>query len=346
MARTGRDAGHAPARDAEAPRPGADPPAIRAVGLHKHYGEVAALDGFDLEVAPGTIHGLLGPNGAGKSTAVGALTTLLDIDSGSARVAGIDVRSRGAEVRRRVGLIGQQPAVDEILGGRENLVMFGMLHGAARRAAQHRADELLEQFGLAGAAQREVSTYSGGMRRRLDIAAGMIADPAVLFLDEPTTGLDPRGRIDVWDAVGEIAARGTTVLLTTQYLEEADQLAGSVSIMRAGRVIAEGSPRELKARRGGDRVEVTVPAGESVAHVAAALTAAGSTVADRTLRDRSAPSADEEAGVVTVPAPHGAIDLLEVVRRLDAAGIAPDDIALRRPTLDEVFLALTEEENR
>ncbi len=310
--------------------------AISAAGLHKRYGTVAALDGFDLEVEAGSIHGLLGPNGAGKSTAVGVLSTLLEIDSGRAEVAGIDVRTRGAQVRRRIGLIGQQPAVDEILGAQENLTMFGRLHGAGRREARRRADELLEQFALTEAANRAVSTFSGGMRRRLDIAAGMIAEPEVLFLDEPTTGLDPRGRTDVWEAVAAIAARGTTVLLTTQYLEEADQLAGTVSIMRAGRVIAAGRPRELKRRLGGDRVEITVPAGESPARVAEALTAPGA----------APPTADEDAGIVTVPAPHGATDLIGVVRGLDAADIAPEDISLRRPTLDEVFLALTEEDPR
>lgn len=313
-----------------------DGAAIRAHGVHKRYGSIAALDGFELEVATGTIHGLLGPNGAGKSTAVGALTTLLDIDSGTAEVAGADVRTQGGQVRRRIGLIGQQPAVDEILGAHENLVMFGMLHGAGRREARRRADELLELFRLADAAQRAVSTFSGGMRRRLDIAAGMIAEPQVLFLDEPTTGLDPRGRLEVWAAVTAIAERGTTVLLTTQYLEEADQLARTVSIMRSGRVIAEGTPRELKGRRGGDRVEVIVPVGDSASHVAAALTTS----------DGQVPTIDEEAGLVTVPAPAGATDLIDVVRLLDAAGITPDDLALRRPTLDEVFLALTEEEIR
>ncbi len=310
--------------------------AVRATGVIKHYGAVRALDGFSLEVPAGTIHGLLGPNGAGKSTAVSALCTLIDLDGGEAAVAGVDVRARPTEVRRRIGLVGQQPALDEILGGRQNLVMFGRLFGLSRRDAQRRADELLESFGLTEAARRPVSTYSGGMRRRLDIAAGMILDPDVLFLDEPTTGLDPRGRIDVWAAVTRIAARGTTVLLTTQYLEEADQLADCVSIMKAGRVIADGTPTELKRQRGGDRIEVTAAAGVSGQAIFDALAAPG----------EAQPELYADSGVVTYPAPRGAGDLTEVVRRLDAAGIAPDDIVLRRPTLDEVFLALTERDER
>ncbi len=303
-------------------------PAIRAAGLIKTYGGTRALDGFSLEVPAGSIHGLLGPNGAGKSTAVSTLATLITPDSGTAEVAGVDTR-RGSQVRRRIGLVGQHAAVDEILGGRQNLVMFGRLFGLNRKTAQHRADELLDAFGLSDAAHRAVSTYSGGMRRRLDIAAGLILDPQVLFLDEPTTGLDPRGRIDVWDTIREIAGRGTTVLLTTQHLDEADQLADRISIMKAGKVIAEGTPAELKRQRGGDRVEIT--AGVDTQRVATALADAALLV-------------DADAGVVTYPAPHGARDLIEVVRRLDAAGITPEDLTLRRPTLDEVFLAITDQE--
>lgn len=215
-----------------------------------------------------------------------------------------------------------------ILGGRQNLVMFGRLSGLRRAAAEHRADELLAAFNLTEAATRPVSTYSGGMRRRLDIAAGLILDPQVLFLDEPTTGLDPRGRIDVWNLITGIADRGTTVLLTTQYLDEADQLADRISIMKAGRVIAEGTPAELKRQRGGDRVEITVPG--DVARTRAALP--GPSVAD------------EATGVITYPAPNDTHDLLEVARLLDAAGVTPEDLTLRRPTLDEAFLALTEQE--
>lgn len=309
-------------------------PAVRAFGLVKHYGSVRALDGLSIEIPAGTIHGLLGPNGAGKSTVVSALTTLIDIDDGTAEVAGINVRSNPTEVRRRIGLVGQSAALDEILGGRQNLVMFGRLFGLSRRAAMHRADELLDKFDLSDAATRAVGTYSGGMRRRLDIAVGTILDPTVLFLDEPTTGLDPRGRIDVWNSVTEIAERGTTVLLTTQHLEEADVLANRVSIMKAGRIIAEGTPTELKRQRGGDRIEITAATDvESQAIHAALSTAEGPAI-----------ELDAETGVVTCPAANGSGDLSSVIRRLDAAGITADDITLRRPTLDEVFLALTEKE--
>ncbi|WP_245579767.1 ATP-binding cassette domain-containing protein [Brevibacterium album] len=310
-------------------------PAIRAVGLRKRYGTLDALDGFDLEAEAGAVHGLLGPNGAGKSTAVSILSTLVEADGGTAEVAGADVRRDPGAVRRRAGLIGQHPAVDEILGGRQNLVMFGRLLGLRRREAAARADELLEAFGLAEAAARPASSYSGGMRRRLDIAAGMILDPEVLFLDEPTAGLDPRGRIDVWEAVARIAARGTTVLLTTQHLEEADRLAHRVSIMKAGRIIAEGAPDQLKRQRGGDRIEIAAGDPAAAADIGRALTGATG----------PAPEVDGLTHRVTVPAPRGTADLSEAVRRLDAAGLAPDDIGLRRPTLDEVFLALTEKED-
>lgn len=304
--------------------PSADSPAIRARGVVKNFGGTRALDGLDLEISAGSIHGLLGPNGAGKSTAVGVLATLLSPDAGTVEVAGIDVR-HGREVRRHIGLVGQHAAVDEILGGRQNLIMFGRLSGLRKVAAQHRAEELLHTFGLVEAAGRPVATYSGGMRRRLDIAAGLILDPDVLFLDEPTTGLDPRGRIDVWNLITDIAARGTTVLLTTQHLEEADQLADRISIMKAGEVIAEDTPAALKRQHGGDRVEISVPR-------------------DLDRLPGSFVVTDEEAGIATHPAPAGARDLIEVVRLLDAAGITPEDISLRRPTLDEVFLALTEKE--
>ncbi|MCS5478542.1 ATP-binding cassette domain-containing protein [Corynebacterium sp. YIM 101645] len=299
-------------------------PAIRARGVVKNFGGTRALDGLDLEVRAGSVHGLLGPNGAGKSTVVGVLATLLAPDAGTAEVAGVDVR-RGRELRRHIGLVGQHSAVDEILGGRQNLVMFGRLSGLRKAAAQRRAEELLHTFDLVEAAARPVATYSGGMRRRLDIAAGLILEPDVLFLDEPTTGLDPRGRIDVWNLITGIAARGTTVLLTTQHLEEADQLADRISIMKAGRIIAEDTPAALKSQHGGDRVEITVPRDLDRLPGAFMIT-------------------DEDAGVVTYPAPGGARDLIEVVRLLDAAGITPEDISLRRPTLDEVFLALTEKE--
>jgi ABC-2 type transport system ATP-binding protein len=298
-----------------------------ADGLHKRYGEVRALDGFDLNVAAGTIHGLLGPNGAGKSTAVKALATLIDIDGGTAWVAGLDVRTQARQVRERIGLVGQHAAVDEILGGRQNLVMFGRLYGLSKAAARDRADELLAEFGLTEAADRAVSTYSGGMRRRLDIAAGFIRTPAVLFLDEPTTGLDPRGRNEVWESVREVAGRGTTVLLTTQYLDEADQLAAEISVMNHGKVVATGTPEALKRQIGGDRVTVTLASPDMLGKLA----------------DRLAhPAAvDESARSVTVEVGSGVVVLAEIVRVLDQLGVTPEDLVLRRPTLDEVFLTLT-----
>ena len=309
-------------------------PTLTAKGLRKRYGDLNALDGFDLTVATGTIHGLLGPNGAGKSTAVKALTTLITVDDGVASVGGHDVRTRPKLARQCIGLVGQNAAVDEILGGRQNLVMFGRLFGLSRSAARRRADELLTTFHIGEAAERPVSTYSGGMRRRLDIAASLILTPAVLFLDEPTTGLDPRGRNEVWESVRQVAERGTTVLLTTQYLDEADQLASRISVMDHGRVIAEGTPEGLKRQLGGDRVTVTVSRDVALDRVADAIGGAtGRPVV-----------ADAEAHAVTVRSGAGVAVLAEVVRALDAAQIEPDDLVLRRPTLDEVFLTLTERE--
>lgn len=309
-------------------------PTLTAKGLRKRYGDLNALDGFDLTVAAGTIHGLLGPNGAGKSTAVKALTTLITLDDGVASVGGHDVRTRPKLVRQSIGLVGQSAAVDEILGGRQNLVMFGRLFGLGRSEARRRADELLTTFHIVEAAERPVSTYSGGMRRRLDIAASLILTPAVLFLDEPTTGLDPRGRNEVWESVRQVAERGTTVLLTTQYLDEADQLASRISVMDHGRVIAEGTPEGLKRQLGGDRVTVTVSRDVALDRVADAIGAAtGRPVV-----------ADAEAHSVTVRSGAGVAVLAEMVRALDAAQIEPEDLVLRRPTLDEVFLTLTEKE--
>ncbi|WP_354497150.1 ATP-binding cassette domain-containing protein [Mycetocola sp. 2940] len=306
---------------------------LSAVGLRKRYGDVAALDDFNLAVPAGTIHGLLGPNGAGKSTAVRAFTTLIDLDAGSASVAGYDVKAEPGLVRRSIGLVGQSPAVDEILGGRQNLVLFGRLFGLNSKAARARADELLARFDLTDAAERPVSGYSGGMRRRLDIAAGLILTPAVLFLDEPTTGLDPRGRNEVWNAIRLIAESGTTVLLTTQYLDEADQLADTISVMNAGRVISTGTPDELKKRHGADRIVVTVTDAGQLDRAAASV------------RSMSEPVIDPLARTVTVESPSGTAGILSVVRILDAAGIDPEDLALRRPTLDEVFLVLTAKES-
>jgi len=303
------------------------PPPISARGLRKRYGDTLALDGLDLEVAAGTVHALLGPNGAGKTTAVRTFATLTTCDEGEVLVVGEDVRRRPAAVRRAIGLVGQSSALDEVLHGRENLVMFARLHGLSKADAEVRAADLLADFGLADAADRKVSTYSGGMRRRLDIAAGLVRTPRLLFLDEPTTGLDPRGRHEVWETVRRVVAAGTTVLLTTQYLDEADQLADRITVLGAGRVIAEGTSAELKSRLGGDRVTVTLGTAADLERAAAA----------------TGGSPDAETLQVTVEAgpAGGSAALLDVVRSLDREGIGLDDVLLRRPTLDEVFLHLT-----
>lgn len=306
--------------------------AVVAKDLRKRYGSEQALAGVDLTVPAGTVFGLLGPNGAGKTTTVRILTTLLRLDGGSATVAGHDVATEGQAVRRRIGLVGQTAAVDEILSGRQNLEMFARLHHLGARAARTRADELLERFDLTGTGGKPVGRYSGGMRRRLDLAAGMVLDPAVLFLDEPTTGLDPRGRGTVWEAVRSLVDGGTTVVLTTQYLEEADQLADRISVIDQGTVIAEGTPDELKSRIGGDRVDVVLPAGTDLAPVATLLHRATGEESD----------VDSEGSRVSVQVREPAAGLTEVVRALHEAGIAAHDITLRRPTLDDVFLTLTE----
>jgi ABC-2 type transport system ATP-binding protein len=306
-------------------------PAIAAEGLRKRYGDTAALDGVDLAVPPGTVHGLLGPNGAGKTTMVRILATLARPDSGWARIAGHDVVREAVRVRARIGLVGQHAAVDEILGGRQNLVMFGRLYHLGKRAARRRADELLERFGLDDAGGRPVSTYSGGMRRRLDLAASMILAPPVLFMDEPTTGLDPRGRIEVWDAVRALAAGGTTVLLTTQYLDEADRLAGGIAVLDRGRIIAEGTPEELKSRLGGDRLDVVVHEPGDLARTAEIVGRIAGVPADT----------DPGTLHIGVPITDRVGTLTQAVRALDDAGVEVADIALRRPTLDEVFLHLT-----
>jgi ABC-2 type transport system ATP-binding protein len=304
---------------------------VLAEGLGKRYGKASALDGFDLAVPEGTVCGLLGPNGAGKTTAVRILATLLRPDGGRARVAGFDVVGQAAQVRHRIGLLGQHPAVDEVLSGRQNLVLFGRLHHLGAAAAGRRADELLERFGLAGTGAKPVSQYSGGMRRRLDLAASLILAPPVLFLDEPTTGLDPRGRNQVWEAVRALVAGGATVLLTTQYLDEADQLAGRVAVIDHGRVIAEGSPDQLKARLGGDRIDVVVARADQLAATAAMVARAAGAAAET----------DPDTRRVSAPVRDRVAALTEAARALHAAGIAVEDIALRRPTLDEVFLHLT-----
>ncbi|WP_433115975.1 ATP-binding cassette domain-containing protein [Micromonospora sp. CA-246542] len=304
---------------------------VVAEGLGKRYGPTRALDSFDLAVPTGTVYGLLGPNGAGKTTAVRILATLLRFDAGRASVAGYDVLRQPDEVRARIGLTGQYAAVDETLSGRQNLELFGRLSRLGHRAARQRADELLERFGLQDAAGRSAGEYSGGMRRRLDLAASLIRTPRVLFLDEPTTGLDPRSRNQVWDLVRALVADGTTVLLTTQYLEEADQLANRVSVIDAGRVVAEGSPDELKAMTGGDRVEVVV-------RDAAALTRAARVIASVCGAE---PEVDPEVRRLSVPVTDRVAGLVDVVRALDDAGVAVEDIGLRRATLDEAFLYLT-----
>ena len=309
--------------------------AVEAEGLRKRYGPARggtrALDGLDLRVPAGTVHGLLGPNGAGKTTAVRVLTTLTRPDGGTARVAGRDVVREAAEVRTRIGLVGQHAAVDEVLGGRQNLVMFGRLYHLGAARARRRAEELLERFGLTEAADRPAGEYSGGMRRRLDLAASMILSPPVLFLDEPTTGLDPRARNEVWDAIRTLVDGGTTVLLTTQYLEEADRLADGISVIDHGRVIAEGAPDRLKARLGGDRIEVVLDDPGALAAAAEIIGGLASGEVD----------VDAEALRVGAPVTGRAAALTEAVRALDDAGVVVADIGLRRPTLDEVFLHLT-----
>ncbi|AIV35831.1 MULTISPECIES: ATP-binding cassette domain-containing protein [Streptomyces] len=305
--------------------------AVRAEGLAKSYGDKHALDGFDLTVREGTVHGLLGPNGAGKTTAVRILSTLIGLDGGRAEVAGLDVARQAREVRARIGLTGQYAAVDEVLTGRQNLEMFGRLFHLGGRRARARAVELLEQFDLTDAADRGVGKYSGGMRRRLDLAASMILAPAVLFLDEPTTGLDPRSRGEVWASVRDLVASGTTVLLTTQYLEEADKLASRITVIDRGRAIADDTPDGLKDLVGGDRIEVVVADRAEIPGVV-------KTVA-RVCEGE--PEVENEALRVHAPVTDRVSALTEVARTLQDEGVAVEDIGLRRPSLDDVFLRLT-----
>ncbi len=308
--------------------------AIAARGVRKQYAgakDGTGLNGFDLEVRAGSVCGLLGPNGAGKTTAVKILSTLLALDDGQASVAGFDVMTQARQVREHIGLVGQYAAIDEILTGRQNLVMFGQLNHLSSRQAELRADALLEQFALTDAGKTPASKFSGGMRRRLDLAASLIVSPSVLFVDEPTTGLDPAGRREVWVAIRSLVATGTTVLLTTQYLEEADQLAHRISMLKEGRVIAEGTPDSLKSALGGDWLDIVVRPGVGTVTVAQVV----KPVACGDIR------IDTQANRISVPVTDRMRALVTVATALSEARIEPEDLALRRPTLDEVFLHLT-----
>ena len=306
-------------------------PAIQARGLVKKYGSVVALDGVDLTVPTGTVLGLLGPNGAGKTTIVRILTTLLRPDEGTAEVAGIDVLAQPREVRRNLGLSGQYAAVDEYLTGFENLDMIGRLYHLGRKASRERARELLAQFNLDDAADRPAKTYSGGMRRRLDLAGALVAAPPVLFLDEPTTGLDPRSRTEMWAVLQGLVSAGTTLLLTTQYLEEADLLADDIVVIDHGKIIAQGTADQLKAQVGGERLEVTVTDAATLETASRLLTPLGV----------GTPVLAEHQRNLLMPVSGGVAVLREALRILDAEGVALDDAGLRRPTLDDVFLTLT-----
>ena len=305
--------------------------AILAEGLRKEYGEVVALDGLDLAVPEGSVMCLLGPNGAGKTTTVRILTTLLEATSGKATVAGLDVHADAARLRERIGLSGQYAAVDENLTGFENLEMVGRLYHLGRARSRERALDLLDRFDLDEAADRQAKTYSGGMRRRLDLAAALVARPEVIFLDEPTTGLDPRSRLSLWEVIEELVKEGATLLLTTHFLDEADRLADSIAVIDHGRVIALGTAEELKQQVGGERIELTVRSAADVEAAREVLSSVG----------LGQVTVDEDARDLAVAVGVGGDALIETVRGLDARGISPLDLALRRPTLDDVFLTLT-----
>jgi ABC-2 type transport system ATP-binding protein len=312
----------------------AEQPAVLAQGVRRRFGSVQALDGVSFEVTPATVLGLLGPNGAGKTTMVRILTTLLLPDEGRAEVLGRDVTTDADEIRQLIGLAGQYAAVDENLTGRENIELVGRLYHMPKPESRRRATELLERFDLTNAGDRTVKTYSGGMRRRLDLGASLVARPQVLFLDEPTTGLDPRSRIDLWGVIRELVNEGTTVLLTTQYLEEADELADRIVVIDHGTVIAEGTSNELKARVGGDVIEVTIADRDRVRDGAELVVQAAAGSASEV-------QINKEAGKVTVRVNNGAAVLADTIRLLDAANLGIADLALRKPTLDDVFLTLT-----
>ena len=306
-------------------------PAIEATGLMKHYGETVALAGVDLDVARGAVLALLGPNGAGKTTTVRILTTLTDPTGGQARVAGFDVASEPIEVRRRIGLAAQDATIDELLTGRENLVMIGELHHLSRKAAKVRAGELLERFDLVDAGDRLAKQYSGGMRRRLDLAATLVAEPEVLFLDEPTTGLDPRARNELWGVLDNLVAGGVTVLLTTQYLDEAERLADDIAVVDHGRVIARGDARSLKREVGGDQLHVIARSEDDLDRIAQLMRACA----------QAEPSVDRATRSVTAPTEGGPGSIASLAHQLAEAGIHVEDLGLRQPTLDDVFLTLT-----
>ncbi len=307
---------------------------VRVEDVTKSFGDVRALDGVSLGFEPGIVYGLLGPNGAGKTTLIRVLTTLLPPDTGTVEVAGVDVVADGTAARGRIGLAGQFAAVDEYLTGRENVVMVGRLYGLGRAEARRRADDVLERIGLHQDAGRRVSTYSGGMRRRLDLAASLVGRPQVMFLDEPTTGIDPRNRMGLWELIKDLVETGTTVLLTTQYLEEADQLADRIGVIDHGRIITEGTADELKDHFGGSVIELGTEDDQmaTAARVLAELTG-------------EEPIRDQARRRLRVPARDGAQTLVAAVRALDDAGVVPTDLALHKPTLDDVFLALTADED-